>query len=78
MVSHPLMGRKLSAAEAEAYLGGDTMNLFRQQLMLVMLDRLGGDVVIPVAEVDATGRFTMQMEIDQANGLFTLKLGRKS
>jgi hypothetical protein len=78
MSGHPLMGRKLTAGEAEAYLGGDTMDLFRQQLMLVMLDRLGGEIVVPVAEVDATGRFTMEMEIDPRAGSFTLKLGRKS
>jgi len=69
-------GRKLSAAEAEAYLGGDAMNLVRQQLMLVMLDRLGGELTIPVSEVDATGRFTMTMNVDQAAKTFTLKLGR--
>jgi hypothetical protein len=70
-------GRKLSAAEAEAFLGGDTMNLVRQELMLVMLDRLGGEVTIPVAEIDATGRFTMTMDVDQFAGTFTLKLGKK-
>lgn len=78
MNAPPPFGRKLTAAEAEAYLGGDTMNLFRAQLMLVMLDRLGGELTIPVAEVDATGRFTMEMEIDQRAKTFTLKLGRKS
>jgi len=70
-------GRTLNAAEAEAYLGGDFMALFRQQLMLVMLDRLGGEVTIPVAEVDATGRFTMSMDVNQLAGTFTLKLGKK-
>ena len=70
-------GRKLTAQEAEAYLGGDTLNLVRQQLMLVLLDRLGGEVTIPVAEVDATGRFAMTMDVDQVTKTFTLKLGKK-
>lgn len=78
MSGQSLFGRKLSAREAEAYLGGDTMNLFRQQLMLAMLDRLGGSVTIPVAEVDATGNLTMEVDIDYAAGTFTLKLGRKN
>lgn len=72
-----IWGRKLSAAEADAYLGGEAMNLFRQQLMLCLLERLGGELEIPVAEVDATGRLTMEMEVDHGRGLFRLKLGRK-
>ena len=71
-------GRKLTAAEAEAYLGGETMDLFRQQLMLVMLDRFGREVEIPVSEVDATGRFGMTLELDPVKGLFRLKLMEKS
>ena len=76
MKQHSLLGRTLTTQEAEIYLGGDTMNLFRQQLMLCLLDRLGGEITIPVAEVDATGQFTMSMQIDPVKG-FTLKLGKK-
>lgn len=73
-----LFGRKLTAQEAEHYLGGDTMALVRQQLMLVMLDRLGGALTIPISEVDATGKFMMSMSVDQDARTFTLQLGRKS
>lgn len=76
MSQHPLLGRKLTPAEAEAYLGGDTMDLIRQQLPIVLLDRLGGEVSIPASEIDGTGRFTMLLQIDAEARLFSLKLGR--
>lgn len=71
-------GRSLTKEEAEAYLGPDTFQLFRQQLFLVLLDRLGGEVTIPVSEVDATGKFVMNLHIDQDAKNFTLQLVRKS
>ena len=44
----------LSSKDVDAYLGGDVMALFRNQLLIVLLNRLGGTVEIPVSEVDAT------------------------
>ena len=78
MSSHPLLGRSLTKQEAEFYLGGDTMNLFRQQIMLVMLDRMGGALTIPISEIDATGKLMMNLTIDQDARTMTLQLGRKS
>jgi len=70
--------RVLSSKEAEFHLGGDMMALFRNQLLLCMLDRLGGNLEISAAEVDKSGQFTMSMKVDQPNGIFHLDLGRKS
>ena len=75
---HPLLGRSLTKQEAEAYLGPEAFQLFRQQLFLVLLDRLGGEVTIPVSEVDATGKFIMNLQIDPEARTFTLQLGKKS
>jgi hypothetical protein len=70
-------GKTLSAAEAEMYLGPDFMNLFRQQLLLVCVNRLGGSVEIPVSEVDGTGAYMMGVETDTQNGKFILKVTKK-
>jgi hypothetical protein len=77
MSDRQIMGRSIGAAEADALLGGDTMAVFRNQLLICTVERLGGTVVIPVREVDGTGAFMMALEIDQIAGTFTLKTEKK-
>jgi len=72
-----LMGRTLNAAEADAYLGGDTMALFRNQLLICAVNKLGGKVTIPVSDVDGTGAWMMSMSIDQVAKTFTLETRKK-
>lgn len=73
----PILQRKLSAQEAEMYLGPEFMALFRQQLLITCVNRLGGKVELPVSEVDGTGQFMMSMEVDQVAGKFILKTEKK-
>lgn len=76
MKKHPLQ-RKLTATEAEAYLGPDFMNLLRQQFLIVLVNKLGGSISIPVADVDGTGAFMMGLEVDQVANCFILKTEKK-
>ena len=73
---HP-MQRKLTPQEAELFLGPDFMNLFRQQLLIVCINRLGGSIELPVSEVDGTGEFIMSMDVDQIAGKFILRTEKK-
>lgn len=45
------------------------------QLLIVFANRLGGDVLVSVDEVDATGRFNLNMATGP--GLFRFVVGRK-
>jgi hypothetical protein len=48
----------------------------KDQLLIVLLNRLGGEQIIPVAEVDATGSWLLSMTYDD-RGTFTFKTARK-
>jgi hypothetical protein len=54
------------------------LELMKNQLLIVLVNRLGGRVEIPVSEVDATGAWMMGMNIDQERRLFTFETGKKS
>lgn len=48
------------------------------QLVIVLIARLGGEITIPVGEVDATGDRNLSMSVDQDAKTFTFKVERKS
>lgn len=50
----------------------------RDQLLLVLLHRLGGEARVPVAEIDQTGRYLMEMQLDPEGQSFTFTLRKKS
>jgi hypothetical protein len=70
-------GRKLSPREADLLLGGETMDLFRNQLLIVLANRLGGNIAIPAAEVDGTGGYLLSLEIDPDARTFALQTRKK-
>ncbi len=47
----------------------------KNQLLIVLLNRLGGTVDLPVEEVDGTGRFTVALAVN--DGVITLESRRK-
>lgn len=50
---------------------------FKDQLLIVFLKRLGGQVSIPVAEVDDTGQDLLAFRIDE-HGVFHFEARKKS
>lgn len=49
------------------------------QLLIVLINRLGGDVTIPASEVDGTSRFVLNMKLDpEEGGAFTFQVMEKS
>lgn len=62
--------------------GGDPALLkalddMKDQLLLVLIQRLGGEVIIPVMDVNNTGGLIMTMDIESKPGSFVFKVGRK-
>ena len=59
------------------------IDTFKEQLLLVLIRRLGGDVHIPVAEVDDTAGFMLMLSITEdkdphAGKSFHFQLKKKS
>lgn len=46
----------------------------RDQLLLVLIGRLGGKVEVPVREIDGTGGIAMTMDLDTKRRVFTFEL----
>lgn len=44
------------------------IELFKGQLLIALVRRLGSDVSIPVAEVDATGNVNLSLAVEDAPG----------
>lgn len=49
----------------------------KEQLLIVFVRRLGGDITVPVSEVDDTGGLVMRMDVDQTNRAFRFVIERK-
>lgn len=42
---------------------GEALKMMQQQVLLVLIDRLGGEVSLPVPEIDGTGGWRLEMEM---------------
>lgn len=54
------------------------MAMFREQLLIVFVKRLGGKITIPVWETDNTGQDIMVMEVDPQAKTFTFEVRKKT
>lgn len=68
-----MMGKGIDMARADAPEHAQVMDDFKDQLLLVMVKRLGGKVSIPVEEADETGRYVLKMNIIDRIFNFTLE-----
>lgn len=62
---------KISELSPEAMMMIEAM---KSQLLIVLVNKLGGEVEIPVEDVDGTGRFNMMMEVVDRNRTFRFKV----
>lgn len=70
------MGTGIDAARAAgAGIHADVLDNFKDQLLIVLIRRLGGKVSIPVAEVDNTGGAVLSMSVRDGN--FNFEVGAK-
>ena len=67
-----------SQTHANEVLPAHVLNQLKDQLLIVLVNRLGGEVELPVNEVDGTGQYMMDLEADHNNGSFKLKVNKKN
>lgn len=53
------------------------MEAMKNQLIIVLINRLGGDVSIPVSEIDATGQFMLMLAPDHIKREFRFFVEKK-
>lgn len=63
-------------AEGGINIHADVIEAISQQLLIVFLKRLGGEISIPITEIDDTGNNIFSFRIDEQK-VFHFKLGRK-
>ena len=49
----------------------------KDQLLIVLVKKLGGQIMIPAAEIDATGQDTLTMMLEPRSRVFTFVVGKK-
>lgn len=58
-------------------LSENEVQMLRDQLLITLVKRAGGDVTIPVAELDDTGDVILEMHADQSTRSFNLVIKQK-
>lgn len=69
------MGKGIDMAREFAPEHTAALDDFKDQLLLVLIQRLGGKVCIPIAEADNTGGFVCMMRIE--DGAFHFEVNKK-
>lgn len=66
--------RRARREQSKAHpLARDIIEAMLPQLAIVLVARLGGEIEVPVAEIDGTGDRNLAMSIDQVTKVFTFK-----
>jgi hypothetical protein len=74
-------GRMMAANDNESKLmDADSAELrrIRDLMLIVLANRLGGDLDVPIAEIDDTGQFALTIAFSKRLGVFRLTLTRKN
>jgi hypothetical protein len=71
------MGKGIDMARVDAPEHAALLDDFKDQLLIAFLNRMGGKLVMPIAEVDATGAFCMALRVDPDTRSFEFELVRK-
>ena len=68
--------RRFSIADL-SYEHQQAVEAMKSQLLIVLINRLGGSADIPVSEVDGTGKFNLAMKLDPDTATFTFTVEEK-
>lgn len=71
------MGTGIDAAKSVAPEHAAMIDNMKDQLLIVLFKRLGGEVEIPVAEIDDTGMDTLSFSVDFDKRVFRFVVGKK-
>ncbi len=69
------MGQGIDFARPHSPEHAKALDDFKDQLLIVLVNRLGGKVSIPLIEVDSTGSYNASFNID--NGAFNFTVNKK-
>ena len=71
------MGKGIELARKIAPEHAQAMDEMKEQLLIVLINRLGGNVKIPVTEIDDTGGYILKFSINPETRIFTFISERK-
>jgi len=71
------MGSGIDAARGDAPEHAQMLDDMKDQLLIVLFNRLGGKVDIPATEINDTGQFLCSMSVSE-NGIFHFEVSKKS
>lgn len=75
------MGKGIDLARADAPLHAQVLDDFKDQLLIALIRRLAGpnleQVIVPVADVDATGGFMVLFAVDEQKREFQFEVRPK-
>ena len=72
------MGKGIDLARGSSPEHAALIDDLKDQLLIVFLNRLGGNVEIPVHEIDGTGQFMLSLSLDYKDKKVTFKTSKKS
>tara|TARA_R110000744_G_C19371646_1_gene562782 strand:+ start:16413 stop:16784 length:372 start_codon:yes stop_codon:yes gene_type:complete len=56
----------------------EAIEAMKNQLIIVLIKRLGGDINVPVSEIDGTGQDLLSMSLDNETQEFTFTTSKKN
>ena len=71
------MGKGIDIARADAPEHTQILDDFKDQLLVVLIKRMGGNITIPIAEADDTGNDLLAMAVDIENKEFKFEVQKK-
>lgn len=72
------MGKGIDLARKENPELAELLDEMKDQLIIVLVNRLGSDIEIPIKEIDGTGDFLLTMELNQKRQSFNFKCHKKN
>ncbi len=71
------MGQGIDLASAIDPVFARALDDMKDQLILVLVNRLGGALDVPIAEIDETGSSVLMMEVDHIARSFRFEVRKK-
>ena len=72
------MGLGINLARESAPEHAEAMDNLKEQLLLVLINRLGGKIYVPVKEIDDARQFILYMSLDPESRVFSFDLQKKN
>ena len=71
------MGKGIDLAAIDNPVHAQAIDDMKDQLLIVLVKKLGGQIMIPATEIDAAGEYNFSMMLDPETRIFTFSVGKK-